>query len=376
MKRNDCPAFLKPRLRLFLSADIVGSTALKQSQVTHLRDDKQKSDTPWFSIIQGFYIEARSAFLSEWQTISELNGNLVPLGDNPRLWKTIGDEILFTKVLSDYRQLSIAINCWMRALRKVRSFLKTRDSRLDIKSTAWIAGFPVKNKDVVLSNSSQLQSGVDDYFLESGKLLNKYYEKPDADEVSIDFVGPSVDVGFRLAAHATARRFVVSVGIPYILSSAPINEENEIRLHFGGTVQLKGVFGGLPYPLFWIDMGEDNTASKLEDALTRAIHCEARDVQKYCAAFYKENASYTFRPFIDEDLEHLLTQKPDWYDVHINRLIDNFVNPASNITDDPASNITDDNDPLMLPVPKLDIDKESAAIVAHLLKTGGDDVGK
>lgn len=261
--RQDCPAFLKPRLRLLLSADIVGSTALKQSQVTHLRDEKHKVDSPWFAIIQGFYIEARIAFIEEWKRSSDTNGlKSFSLGEEPRLWKTIGDEILFSKVLTDYRQLIFTLNCWMRALKKLTKFLKSRDSRLDVKSTAWIAGFPVKNKDVVVSNASTLlNASVEDYFVESGKLLNEYYANPDNENVAIDFVGPSVDVGFRLAAHATARRFVVSAGIPYILSSSLANEDDEeadIRFHFGGTVTLKGVFGGLPYPLFWIDMGESN----------------------------------------------------------------------------------------------------------------------
>lgn len=342
--RDDVPLFLKPRLRLFLSADIVGSTSLKQSQVMHLREGERKRGASWFSIIQGFYIEAKIAFLDEWTRASNQHGkDSFPLGEEPLLWKTIGDEILFTKVLTDYRQLAFALACWIRALRNIREFLKSRDARLDIKSAAWLAGFPVKNKDVILGNSTELfNNKVENYVLESGRLLNEYYANPTKADVTVDFVGPSVDVGFRLAAHATARRFVVSVGIPYILSSTtPIDEElnNEIRFHFGGTVPLKGVFGGLPYPLFWIDMGEERTAATLEDALTGQKLCEPRDIQQYCAAFYREQSTYTFRPFIYEQSEHRLTDRPDWYNAQLDVLVNEFLKPTTKIEDgvDPPS---------------------------------------
>lgn len=304
----------------------------------NLRESERKQGTPWFSIIQGFYIEAKIAFMDEWNdAVKDSDTAAFPLGEEPLLWKTIGDEILFTKVLSDYRQLGFVLRCWIRTLEKLRRFLKSRDARLDIKSTAWVAGFPVKNKDVVLSNSHKLfNDQVDNYIVESGNLLNAYYENPTTEDVTVDFVGPSVDVGFRLATQATARRFVVSVGIPYILSlTTPADEdlEDEIRFHFGGSVILKGVFGGIPYPLFWIDMGESRTSATLEDALTGEKHCEPRHVQQYCAAFYKEQISYTFRPFIYEESEHKLHHRPEWYDNQLAVLIDEFINPTTAITD-------------------------------------------
>lgn len=333
---SDCPPFLKPRLRLFLSADIVGSTALKQSQVIDLSSDSKIPKAPWFYIVQGFYIEAKIAFLDEWRKgCANKAGEDFPSGDDPLLWKTIGDEILFSKVLTDYRQLTLTIKCWVHALRRIRTFLKSRDKRLDVKSTAWIAGFPVKNKDVVLSNSTELLDYKEEnYLVTSGNLLNKYYNNPLTDEVTVDFVGPSVDVGFRLAAYATARRFVVSVGIPYIVSlttPASDGEENEINFHFGGTASLKGVFGGTPYPLFWIDMAEAGTVASLEDPFTKEAHCHPSDIRKYCNAFYAEQDNYTFKPFIHEKDEHKLKQLPPWYELQLNRLIEEFNRPSTTI---------------------------------------------
>ncbi|WP_132908656.1 hypothetical protein [Sphingomonas sp. BK235] len=303
-----------------------------------LRDKESKDDTPWFSIIQGFYIEAQLAFFSAWRdSTKKVISSESLCGPPPELWKTVGDEILFTKVLTDYRQLSLALECWISALGKIRSFLKRNDNRLDVKATAWIAGFPVKNKDVVsVKSGSLLSADPQDYFVESGIILNEYYTDPGASKASIDFVGPSVDVGFRLASHASARRFVVSVGIPYILSLTTPDDDaldQEIKFHFGGAIPLKGVFGGLPYPLFWIDMGESGTAATLEDRLTGDKPCDPRDVQKYCAAFYREQTSYTFRPFILEDGEHKLTIVPDWYVEKLDKLIENFLNPPTLITE-------------------------------------------
>ncbi len=336
--QSETPPFLKPRLRLFLSADIVGSTALKQSQVASLRDNKEKRGTPWVYIIQGFYIEAKLALADEWKKACEkADGRGTPVGEAPLFWKTVGDEILFTKNLTDYRQLALMLECWMRTIERIRSDLQSRDERLDVKSTAWLAGFPVKNKDVVLSNAPSLAkyNGVN-YLSVSGDLLNKYYDDPHTDEVTVDFVGPSVDVGFRLSAHATARRFVVSVGIAYILSLTVPDDDDvvtEIKFFYQGTVVLKGVFGGVPYPLFWIDVGKKTMSSSVEDKLTLVKHCDPRAVQDFCSAFYKENDRYTFRPFIDEPDEHQLKKQPLWYKDQLKLLVDEYYRPITNIDD-------------------------------------------
>lgn len=169
----DCPEFLRPRLRLFLSADIVGSTALKQTRGPVDVSDLRKHYA-WFSVIQGFYVVARQSLSNCWEERrAEWPGTDECFGEEPSLWKTIGDEVIFEKVLSDHRQLAVTLHCWMEAVEIMREFVKSRSSSLDIKCSAWLAGFPVRNKEVVLSYEQQLEDQ-DDYNKASGKLLNDH----------------------------------------------------------------------------------------------------------------------------------------------------------------------------------------------------------
>lgn len=123
------PQFLEPRLRLFLGADIVGSTALKQTRLgAHKAPTDQATKGPaWFSAIQGFYFEAAQAFLFDWErSRSKSDDPEFLYGPPPTLWKTVGDEVLFVKHVTDHRQIAITIQCWKRALGRMKSCSQNR----------------------------------------------------------------------------------------------------------------------------------------------------------------------------------------------------------------------------------------------------------
>jgi hypothetical protein len=283
--------------------------------------------------------------LAEWAKASKSAGAQPDLvGEAPRLWKTIGDEVLFVKVLSDYRQLAVALNCWKAAARGMREFLKGHDPRLDVKCSAWVAGFPIKDAEVVLDSAAyDAKKEVEDYFKESGNILNSYYAGTSEEGVSIDFIGPSIDIGFRISQHATSRKFTLSVDIPFILSLINPQDDgilDEIPIFYEGSVPLKGVFGGVDYPLFWMNMSPAGALSEFEDKLTKSSPVPRDDLRKYCEAFYKEHSAYTFRPFISADGEQQIVKKPDWYDEAHSNMVKSFLNVASDepqATEEPSS---------------------------------------
>jgi len=84
---------LRPRLRLFMSADIVGSTAFKQRS-------SRDSDS-WFGVVRSFYSKSQGFFEKKWDEAykaHQASPSMLPLSaDPPELWKTIGDEVLFTR---------------------------------------------------------------------------------------------------------------------------------------------------------------------------------------------------------------------------------------------------------------------------------------
>lgn len=323
------PPFLEPRLRLFLGADIVGSTALKQTRLGAgvLPTEQAAKGPAWFSAIQGFYFEAAQAFLFDWQKSKEQSASPEVLyGPDPTLWKTVGDEVLFVKVLTDHRQLTIALQCWKRALRRMKQFLKTESSSLDVKSTCWTAGFPFRNREVVLDPTPKMeQGGVENYYRESGELLNKHYRNVQKSKLAIDYIGPSIDTGFRLSGYATGRKLIVSVDVAYLISMTQVDGEvGRVDFFYDGSVSLKGVMGGSSYPIFWIDMSNDASLARREDKLKIQHACASEDLREYCDSFYQEHGAFTFRPFIHGDVGQTLAKKPDWYDEYHGKLVKNF----------------------------------------------------
>lgn len=319
------PKFLQSRLRLFLSADIIGSTALKQTP----RNPLQVTNVEWFPILQGFYIEAQLAFLGAWERGLPENAKEKALhwGPKPEFWKVIGDEIVFTKELTDSHQLTKVLACWVSALDYVRKYIRERDPRLDVKCTAWTAGFPLVNKEVALPRAlDHDREPVTDYFKEAGRLLDIRYKKGGDAKVAVDYIGPSIDIGFRLTQFATARKFILSVGVAYMLSSrnAESSEPRISKFRYDGSAVLKGVFGGTRYPVFWLDLAMPGDLALLEDQLTKPEDCTPSDVYRYCAKFFEEMEPYTFKPFIESDSETDFKAKPDYYDDAIGRLSENY----------------------------------------------------
>jgi len=320
-----CPEFLKPRLRLFLSADIVGSTALKQSPFSKSKTEQRAS---WFSKIQGFYFEAHRAFRKEFQKLQSEAEEPALVGEEPKLWKTIGDEVLFVKTVDDHRQIIHTLRCWMHAVEATRAFIKKGNARLDIKCTAWLAGFPFRNSEVAVEAGISADSmGSGDWFLEGGKVLNKVYEGTAPKGVIVDYIGPSIDIGFRLSQFSSARKFIISVDIAYVLAIAnpgDMTKDPVFTIHYDGSHALKGVLGGLRYPVFWLDLSPPEALERFEDGLTTLSPVSRDRLREYCNRFYTEHESYMFPPFIYSDSEQQIKRRPDWYDEDHAALVRNF----------------------------------------------------
>ena len=67
------------------------------------------------------------------------------------------------------------------------------------------------------------------------------------DSAYADYLGPDVDLGFRLAHQAGPGQFIVSLNLAEALAALP--EHRDIRIHNVDQAVLKGVFHGRPYPL-------------------------------------------------------------------------------------------------------------------------------
>lgn len=287
-------AALQPRMRLFMSADIVGSTAFKQR--------RSESDR-WFRVVMRFYHDAELHFLSRWRARAgyeqEQPTRFHLFGDEPpELWKTIGDEVVFTKIVDRPWQVAICMDVWMDALGLIRAELAKEDAALDLKSTAWLADFPLRNREVGLRTVGSPLDDPEDLSVANHQRLAAYYAKQPG--YARDFVGPSIDTGFRLSAFAAPRRLAISLELAHVLSGAH-GEMEEARpastqgvryepptFFYDGAEPLKGVLSGVPYPRLWLDAGGDRL-HQAEDRLLRRRPVEIDSVHRFTTAFIHQH---------------------------------------------------------------------------------------
>jgi len=238
------------KLRLFLSVDVIGSTLFK-SKHTYTATDHEH---PWLYFFRDFYDEFPTHFLNE------LDNEEILEQEKPILWKSMGDELIFYSSISQITTIPSIITGFKNALEKYDEESLEQEPNLGLKATAWIAGFPVINAEVS-------------------------YEK------NLDFIGPSIDIGFRLCKFATKRKFIVSVELAYLLLQSDTERETrkgfkpKFTYFFDGLKELKGVLDGKPYPIVWIDM-RDGTAPIEEELMgypkSKATIAQLRD---YCKQF-------------------------------------------------------------------------------------------
>lgn len=297
--------YFRSSLRLFLSADISGSTAFK-----HTSSGPQN----WQKFFQQFFKYVPTHVASKLVS-SELN--LTP-------WKSVGDEIVFTSELTHFRHVKTLVESFRKAVADYRrSTTEVELGRLDIKITGWTAGFPVGNM-----------------------LLNPLSEAPTA----VDFIGPSMDIGFRLVKYSNPRRMYISVELAWLLSH-PENSasgKNPLRLYFDGLIPLKGVGKEGLYPGIWMDnfraisewndQEMDDSARRPDpfsrDKLlmdeenlseTKTSSTDSLKLHEYCAFWLQEKGFPFMVPFIIKD--PIIGLMPVDYEVRLKKLKEEH-NPA------------------------------------------------
>lgn len=284
---SDLPEGLKPRLRLFLSIDLVGSTAFKQSRQA------------WLPALLDFYRDFDRIVHAHYRAFRQRSNAFVA---PPEFWKSNGDELLYTCDLETRAQAVDAIRIWMSALSAYRSDLATLTDDLDVKSTAWIALFPAPNSEVFFRRGgAQFRSDASENpILLQAEMRDQWYGgKPSRHDIIRDFVGPSIDTGFRLGSWASPRRLVLSADLAFLLTSAYPVAEEPLPLHFSGAQKLRGVVGDQPYPMIWLPVG----AGEREDVGDAGIGRHLSDpvmLRSFCEAIIEQNYK-VFTPFFLAD---------------------------------------------------------------------------
>ena len=130
----------------------------------------------------------------------------------------------------------------------------------------------------------------------------------------------------------------LSIDVAYIISMTNFDGEiDRLDLFYDGLVPLKGVLGGSAYPLFWLNMGGDNSLAVKEDKLKAQTSCNREDVKEFCDSFYGEYEQFTFRPFIKDDAGRTFSKSPDGYNAYHALLVKNFIEGAIDYSSDDSA---------------------------------------
>ncbi len=164
--------------------------------------------------------------------------------DGYRFWKSLGDEVVFTKnvpyvfeiqdILNEIYHEVVAIN---EAVASGALGGTAASHGLSIKATVWLAN---------ISSTPEL---ADNFYTEYQ--INENQLQP-------EYLGTDIDAGFRIAKYTESNRVLISFELAALFFKDPLLRWSRDRVHFLGVRSLKGIWEGVPYPLFMYH-GDENT---------------------------------------------------------------------------------------------------------------------
>lgn len=276
---SECPEY---RVRLFLSVDLVGSTAFKSSSTA--TGDALYPD--WVERFRQFYKVFPDTLDAHYrESKSALNGSETVINGGPKLWKTIGDEILFCARVTSVRHLSCCITAFMDALDKYGRLLEDAGTPLDVKGSGWVASFPAENIAISVQRGSSISASTD------GEDRTEAFEnKVDAAPFLHDFLGKGIDTGFRIAKNASTDKLTVSIELAFLLAQASLDNMFTGRFTYHGRETFKGVLKNQPYPVISVDTernAEKRNVRSREQILTQEREAQPLALHDFLAAFMK-----------------------------------------------------------------------------------------
>lgn len=227
------------RVRIFLSVDLSGSTAFKNSGYG---EERVEGETPrWVLEFQNFYSHFPSAFKAEYQKQRTVASGSDPC---PDVWKALGDELVFCGRVSNARSVATILHSFIETIHKFRKILFEKALPLNVKGAAWLAAFPEPNRAVNLRTRKAKD------FLLSTEQLERAADNTPSD---FDFLGKAIDTGFRVGSTATPEKFSICVQLGTLLSSVPEGTGLNYTIYFDPPIMLKGVNQGNAYPVLYLD---------------------------------------------------------------------------------------------------------------------------
>jgi len=283
-------------LCIFFSVDLEGATKYKTEARQEQYEGGPKIDNDWCAVFKNFYIDFPNYFKSAYTVLSaQIETKSIRQPITPVLWKFIGDEILFYAPIEDSCQVLEHLYAFQQTISNYNDALEKNEVKVRCKGTAWVAGFPFNNRIILIEAGN-------------GRSI-------------VDFIGSSIDAGFRISKYTTSRRLVISFDLLWMLLIARKKYDKVQRYNFDirfyGEYALKGVLKETEYPIFWLHWKRENDdrwkiPSRIEDY---------DDILGYCQKFSEKLGNDAFiRPFVENDPSGLLTAIPDRFETYRSQL--------------------------------------------------------
>ena len=209
----------KSPVAIFMSVDLAGSTAFKS------QTQGDGGGPAWLPAFKAFFREVPLIMMGQIARAFAMEDE----APNCAVWKVIGDEIVFMARPRTPREAQLLIIAFYRMVINYDKKIFERWP-LRIKGCCWAAQISDRNREI-----------------EIPEMLGT-----DQDGLYMDYLGPDVDTGFRVAACGGRGQVILSSNLVQLL--AGLEETEGIQFHYTGSRVLKGVYSGRPYPLFLMTM--------------------------------------------------------------------------------------------------------------------------
>lgn len=251
---------MESSVRLFASVDLVGSTAFK-NKFTSDALNYASGTPPWSEVFRAFYHKF-SSLINESEGKFKSGSLIKDKRNRFVLLKGIGDELVYSQEIKHHDEAIELTVIFRDSLRKYNELLKKEDCPLRVKGTLWLAGFPINNTKIPNPAPPDAGSAQPEY----------------------DYLGPSIDTGFRISKFSTIRKMVVSIDLALLLTCST---DTGLVFYFDGVESLKGVLNEKPYPIVWVECDEDRTIEELQGI--KKEPCREGNLQAFCKKFIADH---------------------------------------------------------------------------------------
>ena len=205
----------KSSVAMFMSADLSGSTAFKSEA------QAGNNGPAWIGAFEEFFREVPLIMMGQIAAAFMLEEEIPECS----VWKVIGDEIVFLAHPKTARQTQLLTNAFYNTIINYDNKVFERWP-LRVRGCCWAAQISKRNRQI-----------------EIPEMMGS-----DSSQAYVDYLGPDVDAGFRLAGCVGRGQLIVSSNLVQLL--AGLEKSEGIQFHYVGRKVLKGVYKGRPYPLF------------------------------------------------------------------------------------------------------------------------------